>query len=126
VALQKLLGDLNVAINNMRYRNEQEYQFFASPIKPFLLKCYDFNWLNQVRQLEAPDVVLSQLNKYRKGHREVKANILNVISLDRVEAANMMIFYKQMILSTQTLQLNNYVIANRRMLEALRQAYPLD
>src|SRR5258708_206956 len=27
VAPQKLLGDLSVGINNMRYRNEQEYQF---------------------------------------------------------------------------------------------------
>src|SRR5882757_8200331 len=50
VALQKLLGDLSVAINNMRYRNEQDYQYFASPVKPFLLKHFDFNWLNEVRQ----------------------------------------------------------------------------
>src|ERR1700712_5169201 len=49
VALQKLLGDLSVAINNMRYRNEQDYQYFASPIKPFLLKHFDFHWLNQIR-----------------------------------------------------------------------------
>jgi hypothetical protein len=126
VALQKLLGDLNVAINNMRYRNEQEYQFFASPLKPFLLKYYDFNWLNLMRQLETPDVVLNQLNDYRKDHREIKGNILNLTSLDRAEAANMMIFYKQMILSTQTLQLNNYIVANKKILQALRQAYPLD
>jgi hypothetical protein len=41
--LQKLFGDISVTINNVRYRNEQEYQFFASPIKPFILKHYDFN-----------------------------------------------------------------------------------
>src|SRR3982750_3142620 len=27
--LQKLFGDISVAINNVRYRNEQDYQFFA-------------------------------------------------------------------------------------------------
>ncbi len=43
--LQKLFGDISVAINNMRYRNEQEYQFFANPIKPFLLEHYDFKWV---------------------------------------------------------------------------------
>jgi hypothetical protein len=42
ISLQKLLGDLSVCINNIRYRNEQEYQYFANPIKPFLLKYYDF------------------------------------------------------------------------------------
>jgi len=41
-ALQKLFGDISVAINNVRYRNEQEYQFFANPIKPFMLQHYDF------------------------------------------------------------------------------------
>ena len=30
IALQKLLGDISVCINNVRYRNDQEYQFFAS------------------------------------------------------------------------------------------------
>jgi hypothetical protein len=126
VELQKLLGDWSVAINNIRYRNDQEYQFFSSPVKPFLLKYFDFNWLNQMRQLEAPGVVLDQLRAYRNGHHLIKGNILNVASLDRVEAANMMIFYKQMILSTQTLQLNSYIVANRKLLQALRQNYPLD
>ena len=48
-ALQKLLGDLSVDINNIRYRNDHEYQFFASPLKPFLLKHFDFDWLDQLR-----------------------------------------------------------------------------
>ena len=41
IALQKLIGDISVNINTMRTRNEQEYQYFASPIKPFMLKYYD-------------------------------------------------------------------------------------
>jgi hypothetical protein len=34
VNLQKLLGELSTYINNVRDRNDQEYQFFASPVKP--------------------------------------------------------------------------------------------
>jgi len=126
ISLQKLLGELTVAINNMRYRNEQEYQFFASPLKPFLLKHFDFSWLDQLRKTEAPDVILTQLNTYRHRTREIKGSILNAASLDRVEAANMVVFYKQMLLSTQTLQLNNYILANKMILQELRQSYPLD
>jgi hypothetical protein len=125
VALQKLLGDLSLSISNLRYRNEQEYQFFASPIKAFLLKYFDFNWLNKLRQEETSNTILLQLNAYRQSNREIKGNILNVASMDRVEASNMAIFYKQMLLSTQTLQLNNYIVANRKVLEFLRKNYDL-
>ena len=51
--LQKLFGDISVAINNVRYRNEQEYQFFANPIKPFILQHYDFKWVDNVRKMSA-------------------------------------------------------------------------
>ena len=126
VAAQKLLGDLSVSINNMRYRNEQEYQFFASPLKAFLLKYYDFGWLNKVREKEAPNSLVNQLNTYRQSRGEIKGNILNAASLDRVEAANMMIFYKQMMHSTRTLQLNNYSVANHEILDFLRKTYTLE
>ena len=55
--LQKLFGDISVAINNVRYRNEQEYQFFANPIKPFILKHYDFKWIDDLRKLD-PAIIL--------------------------------------------------------------------
>jgi hypothetical protein len=31
-ALQKLFGDISVCINNVRYRNEQEYQFYSEAL----------------------------------------------------------------------------------------------
>jgi hypothetical protein len=41
-ALQKLFGDINVAINNVRNRNDQEYQFFADPDKTIYGKALRF------------------------------------------------------------------------------------
>ncbi|MGZ3945675.1 MAG: hypothetical protein ACXVIY_07505 [Mucilaginibacter sp.] len=129
VPLQKLLGDLSVAINNIRNRNDQEYQFFASPLKPFLLKHFDFNWINQLRQISPPGTsrsLLTMIDPYLKSTRTIPAEILDVKTLDRGEASNMAAFYKQMQVSTRTLTLNDYIQINKKILQELRQTYPLD
>jgi hypothetical protein len=126
IELQKLLGDITVCINNVRYRNDQEYQFFASPIKPFILKYYDFNWVNQIRKQDPDSIILGIINRYRQGNRNIKGRILNVSSFDRSEASNMIIFYKQMLVSTRTLQLKDYIVTNHKILEELRRDYKLE
>ncbi len=124
-ALQKLFGDISVSINNLRYRNDQEYQFFASPIKQFDLKYYDFNWMNEVRKQDENATTINLINQYRKGNTTINAAILNVSSFDRGEAINMISFYKQMIVSTRTLQMNDYINVNRKLLQELRKDYSL-
>jgi hypothetical protein len=123
--LQKLFGDISVCINNVRYRNDQEYQFFANPVKPFILKHYDFNWMNQVRRLEENAISLNLINHYRESDTTIKAGILNLSSFDRSEATNMILFYKQMLVSTRTLPMNDYINVNHKLLQELRQNYNL-
>jgi hypothetical protein len=126
VPLQKLLGDLSVDINNMRYRNEQEYQFFASPLKQFLLVHYDFKWLDRVRSdTPTPDVDIA-IGAYQHSNHTIEAGILNVATFNRGEAANMIYFYKQIIVSTNMLQLNNYIMTNKKILQVLRKTYALE
>jgi hypothetical protein len=124
-ALQKLFGDISVCINNVRYRNDQEYQFFASPIKPFLLKHYDFNWMNEVRKLEENAVSLNLIRRYRESDTTIKAAILNLSTFDRGEVSNMILFYKTMLVSSRTLPMNDYVMANHKLLQELRRNYHL-
>ncbi len=126
IALQKLFGDISVNINNLRTRNEQEYQYFASPIKPFMLKYYNWSWIDNLRKEDAAANVLEVINNYRQSNRTIKAEILNVASLDRNEASNLILFYKQMMVSSRTLQLNNYIITNHKILEVLRANYSWD
>ena len=125
VYLQKLLGDLSVAINNIRTRNEQEYQYFANPIKPFMLKHYDFGWLTQLRNLNDSSAIHELLYNYDKFNFHLKGKIMNLATLDRNEACNMILFYKQMIVSTRTLQLKDYISTNHKILEELRRNYKL-
>ena len=123
--LQKLFGDISVCINNIRYRNEQEYQFFANPIKPFMLKHYDFNWMNELRKHDENETAINLINYYRKSDTIIKARILNLPSFDKGEASNMISFYKQMLVSTRTLQMNDYIATNRKLLQELRRIYKL-
>ena len=123
--LQKLFGDISVAINNVRYRNDQEYQFFASPVKPFILKHYDFNWFNEVRKMDENSISLNLINRYRKSDTTIKAGILNLSSFDKGEVSNMILFYKQMLVSTRTLPMNDYITVNHKLLQELRNEYKL-
>ncbi|HEU5167685.1 MAG TPA: hypothetical protein VFU29_19200 [Chitinophagaceae bacterium] len=123
--LQKLFGDISVCINNIRYRNEQEYQFFANPIKPFMLKHYDFNWMNELRKHDENETAIKLINYYRKSDTIIQARILNLSSFDKGEASNMISFYKQMLVSTRTLQMNDYIATNRKLLQELRRIYKL-
>jgi len=126
IALQKLLGDISVNINNVRTRNEQEYQYFANPIKLFMLKHFDWSWLDELRKEDTAANVLDVINNYRRSNRNIASKILNVSSFDRGEASNMILFYKQMLVSTRSLQLNDYMITNRKILEVLRKNYSLE
>ncbi|MEJ7675978.1 MAG: hypothetical protein WKF59_25585 [Chitinophagaceae bacterium] len=126
VALQKLLGDINVNINTVRYRNEQEYQFFANPVKPFMLKYYDWSWIDNLRKEDTTANVLDVINNYRKSNRNIESKILNISSLDRIEASNLLLFYKQMMVSSRTLQYKNYIITNHKILQVLRKNYSLE
>jgi hypothetical protein len=123
--LQKLFGDISVSINNVRYRNEQEYQFFASPIKPFMLKHYDFNWMNELRKQDENETGINLVHRYRKSNTIIQAGILNLASFERSDVTNMIAFYKQMLVSTRTLQMNDYVKANSRLLQELKKNYKL-
>ena len=123
--LQKLFGDISVYINNVRDRNDQEYQFFASPVKPFVLKHYDFNWMNELRKLDETAYNMYLIAHYRKSNIPIKANILNLPSFDRGEVVNMILFYKTMLVSTRTLSMKDYITANHKLLEELRKEYKL-
>jgi len=123
--LQKLFGDISVYINNVRDRNDHEYQFFASPVKQFDLKHYDFNWMDEVRKMDENAYNMDLIARYRSGNDFIKADILNIASFDRGEVINMIRFYKQMLVSTRILAMKDYMTTNQNLLQELRKEYQL-
>jgi hypothetical protein len=125
LTLQKLLGDINADVSNLRYRNEQDYQYFASPVKPFLLKHYDFTWLDTVLKKDPNAKVLEAINAYLASPGIVDARILNIDSFDRTEAVNIILFYKSLLRVANTRQLNSYINTNHKILQHLKEAYEI-
>lgn len=124
--LQKLFGDISVAISNVRYRNEQEYQFFANPIKQFMLEHYDFKWVDNVRRINPNAYAIDLINLYLTSDTLIKADILNLPSFNKSETMNMIMFYKTMVISSRTLQMNDYIKINEKILHVLRKDYHLN
>jgi hypothetical protein len=54
----------------------RNYQFFANPIKPFILQHYDFKWVDNVRKMSANAYYLDLLNLYLSSDTLIKADIL--------------------------------------------------
>jgi len=125
IDLQKLLGEISVCIKNVRARNDQEYMFWSDPIKPFLLRHCDFNWLNRIRANNVSANSLDLVNNYQNSLDNIQGTILNLNSFDRTEASNIVMFLKQILIGTQTLQLHNYIVTNHKILDELRKDYSL-
>jgi hypothetical protein len=66
------------------------------------------------------------IENYRKGTRKIEGKLLNPSSLDRTEVCNMILFYKQILVSTRSLQLKNYILTNQKILQVLREDYSLE
>lgn len=124
-SLQKLFGEISVYINNIRDRNDQEYQFFANPVKEFDLKHYDFNWMNELRKMDETAYNMDLISGYRQMDTTIHAEILNLSTFNKGEAINMIAFYKQMLVSTRTLSMKDYITTNHKLLQELRKNYKL-
>ena len=91
-----------------------------------MLKHFDWSWVDNLRKQDTTSVIFDVLNNYRKSSRIIEGKILNLAQFDRVEATNMILFYKQMMVSTRTLQMKNYIRTNHEILEELRKNYKLE
>lgn len=125
ITFQKLLGDMNADVASIRSRAEQDYQYFSNPIKPFLIKHYDFSWLDKVQQASPNKRVLDVINDYLNGTSSVQAKVLNPHLLDRVETVNLILFHKSLLRVANTRQLKNYIQTNHKLLQHLRTNYAL-
>ena len=122
-ALQAAVGELNVAIANIRTRNEREYNMVEIYTRPFSIKFYDFEWLNALTkngELEFTEAMLQ--------NREVPINgsIPNIDKFDRKEAENIASYYLLMLHSTRMAQYARYTNSNHKLLEILRKNYHLE
>jgi len=121
--LQEAVGELSVAIANIRARNERAYGMVEMYIRPFTLKYYDFDWLNALTrngEFEFADAMLQNLEV------PINGKIPNLNQFDRKEAENIASYYLLMLRSTRMAKYSKYTSVNHRLLEILRKEYHLE
>ena len=81
--LQTAIGKLNVSINNIRSRNDREYTYLETFLRPFSLKYYDFDWHNKVTDNGSVPAIIAVADTTRPKHA---GKIPNVEQFSRQEA----------------------------------------
>src|SRR5689334_9970036 len=119
--LQDCISRISVAILNARDRNSQEYRFIEEFIRPFVLKHYDFKWMDDYTQ----NGKLSVLEALRQEnyHANVKPILRNAADFKRSDAEALIAYYVLIVRATRQLHYTAYIEKNHELLEALRHEY---
>ncbi len=119
--LQNCISRISVAISNIRDRNGQEYRFIEEFVRPFVLKHYDFKWMDGYTQNGKLSILqaLSQVDF----HSSFKPIIKNMQDFKRQDAEGIVAYYLLIIRATRQIHYQAYTEKNHELLEALRKEY---
>jgi hypothetical protein len=118
-AVQAKIGELSIAIANVRTRNEKEYGFVEFSLRPFTLKHYDFAWYEALTE-HGKLALVTALNQ---NTMQEAGEILNRDQFNRQEAKNIASYYVLMLRGTRQAQYIPYAAINHQLLEILRKEY---
>ncbi|MCY7311291.1 MAG: hypothetical protein LH619_10975 [Chitinophagaceae bacterium] len=122
--LQKLTGDLSVAIANLRKRNAFEEVFYRENIWPFLVKYNDMKWYDSIAS-KSKEFFVTFLKEYEKTGGDVQFHFDNPENFERKPATNLTGVYKTILKGTGDSQYRIYSNLNSKMQEGLREEYHL-
>jgi hypothetical protein len=122
--LQAHIAALTVAIAGVRSRNDLEISFTDFQGREFLMKYFDFDWLETISQhdrLSTPQVI----NLFRDSLLTVPSKLRNEELFNRKDAEGIAGIYLLIIRATAAAQYSDYSQANHELLEGLRNEYNL-
>ena len=119
--LQNSVSNISVVISNVRDRNQQEYQFIEDFIRPFTVKHYDFQWMDEYTQ-NGKLSILQALNQTRY-HSPAKPFIKNMQEFKRQDAEGLVAYYLVILRATRQIHYQAYIEKSHELLEALRNEY---
>lgn len=123
--LQKLIGDLSVAIHNVTDRQALESTVRFSYLNPFIIQHHDYGFEKRLRNDNETDI-FSATVKYEQNQELIPFRFGSPGKLDRDYAVNLMGFYGMNGMeSTRTIHLKRYVDVNTALLKLLREEYHL-
>jgi hypothetical protein len=122
--LQKLVGDVSVAIQNVNDRKEIESSYRQTYLTPFLIKHYNADFEIATRKLGAKNLI-EFLADYENSETEISFNIRKPEIFDAGETNNMLSLFAISYRGTRTIQLQKYIEVNADLLKLLRKEYHL-
>ena len=124
--LQKLIGDLTVAIQNVNDRQALETQIRLEYLNSILIENYDYDFEIQLRQNRTIDI-FTALNKYENSNDSIPFRLKGADKIDRQKAINIMSFYAISAMeATRNVHLKKYIDVNAELLKVLRKEYKID
>jgi len=123
IELQNAISRMNVAISNVRNRNNQEYAFVEGFTRPFLLKHYDFKFQDDFTQ--NGKLTILQAIKQHNFHVSPSIQIRNPDDFNRNDAEAVAAYYLLIVRATKQVFYAAYIEANHQLLRALRKEYHL-
>ncbi len=124
IELQKLVGDISVAIQNVNERKAIESSYRQTYLTPFIIKHYDSDFESATRKLGARNLIEFFLN-YETSDIEIPFKLRKPEIFDAGETNNMLSLFAITYRGSRTLQFQKYIEVNAELLKVLRKEYHL-
>jgi len=123
--LQKLVGELSVAIALINDRQELETQVRVQWINPFIVSHYDYNFNETITQ-DGQLLFSVAVDRYEKSNEIIPFQFKNPDQLDREDTINALGLYGiSAIRATRQQHFQRYIDLNSELLNELRKEYHL-
>jgi hypothetical protein len=122
--LQKLIGDLTVAIKNIYDRQEVESQNRQQYLNPMLIDYYDFDFDAKLR--EGGKSIFEALKNYQTTPEIIPFHFTIPARTEQLRISKTLSFYTNLISSTRITFIRDYEKLNAGLLELLRKEYHLE
>jgi hypothetical protein len=123
--LQKLVGDISVAIHNINDRQALETSLRVEYINPFIAKHFNYDFYEALDQFRK-ETVFDNLLEYEKSDTTISFQFVNAESMNTSLFANYISFYSiSGMRGTRTLHFQKYIELNADLLKLLRKIYHL-
>jgi hypothetical protein len=123
--LQKMVGDLFVAIDYIEVRQEYENEIFYNYMEPIMTTHMDFDF--QFKLWGSGDGIFDRLTAYETSNEYIPFHLSQIEKVNRQSIINMLGYYHTNgLLSTRLIPFEQYQKVNAALLQELRKEYDLN
>jgi hypothetical protein len=121
--LQKLVGDLSVAIDYIQVRQSYENEIFYRHVEPIMINHMDFSFQSKIF---SGNTIFESLEQYENNNDYIFFQLSHIDKINRNELINTLSYYQYNGLkSTRLIPFKSYIEANAALLKELRKEYAL-